>query len=222
MIDYKAITQEILNCFNKTELEVYESMQPFDSLHLASMGHNDTEGYQVFTPEFIVKDMCSAIGDDIFDFSKYVLEPTSGDGAFTVYILLRRLEKALKGDDFELDSLRALSTIYSIEMDKELIEKQRNNILTAMVLFLKDYKLVVPEGFLDVFKCIIVKNFIWAMFNDDPDTQSMASFNGEVDIAFAMPNAEKNKANDNYLLMPVWSISKDSIIFHEEGVEQLW
>ena len=221
-MDFKGVALDLQNKFTKTELKVYESIQCFDSIHLASMGHNDTEGYQIFTPEFIVKDMCAAIGDDILDFSKNVLEPTSGDGAFTVYILLRRLEKALKSDNFELDSLRALSTIYSIEMDKELIEKQRNNILTAITLFIKEHKLEVSEGYLDVFKCIIVKNFIWAMFNDDPDTQSMATFNGEVDIAFAMPNAEKNKANDNYLLMPVWSIDDNSITFHEEGVEQPW
>ena len=128
-MDFKGVALDLQSKFSKTELKVYESIQCFDSIHLASMGHNDTEGYQIFTPEFIVKDMCAAIGDDIFDFSKNVLEPTSGDGAFTVYILLRRLEKALKGGNFELDSLRALSTIYSIEMDKELIEKQRNNIL---------------------------------------------------------------------------------------------
>ena len=219
-MDFKGVALGLQSKFSKTELKVYESIQCFDSIHLASMGHNDTEGYQIFTPEFIVKDMCAAIGDDIFDFSKNVLEPTSGDGAFTVYIFLRRLEKALNGCNFELDSLRALSTIYSIEMDKELIEKQRNNILTAVTLFIQDHKIDVSEGFFDVFKCVIVKNFIWAMFNEDSDTSSMALLNGEVDIAFAMPNAEKNKKNDNYLLMPVWEINNDSIDFHEEGVEQ--
>lgn len=215
-MDFKGVALDLQSKFSKTELKTYESIQCFDSIHLASMGHNDTEGYQIFTPEFIVKDMCAAIGDDIFDFSKNVLEPTSGDGAFTVYILLRRLEKALKGDNFELDSLRALSTIYSIEMDKELIEKQRNNILTAITLFIKDHKIEVSDGYFDVFKCIIVKNFIWAMFNSDSPIDA-GLFGTEV--AYDMPKAEKNIFEP--LDMPVWNISESNITVHEEGVE-IW
>ena len=215
-MDFKGVALDLQSKFSKTELKTYESIQCFDSIHLASMGHNDTEGYQIFTPEFIVKDMCAAIGDDIFDFSKNVLEPTSGDGAFTVYILLRRLEKALKGDNFELDSLRALSTIYSIEMDKELIEKQRNNILTVITLFLKDHKIEVSDGYFDVFKCIIVKNFIWAMFNSDSPIDA-GLFGTEV--AYDMPKAEKNIFEP--LDMPVWNISESNITVHEEGVE-IW
>ena len=215
-MDFKSIADKIVSDFTKTELAAYKNIVTFDVLSLSSSGHNDTEGYQIFTPEFIVKDMCAAIGDDIFDSSKNVLEPTSGDGAFTVYILLKRLEKALKGSNFELDSLRAVSTIYSIEMDKELIEKQRNNVLTAISLFIKDHKIEAPEGYLDVFKCIIVKNFVWAMFNSDSPIDA-GLFGTE--IAYEMPKAEKNVFNP--LDMPVWDISENGISVHEEGVE-IW
>ena len=218
-MDYSGIVARLKASYTKEQLKYYDQIVEFDSLKLASMGHNDTEGYQIFTPEFIVKDMCAAIGNDIFDFSKNVLEPTSGDGAFTVYILSKRLEKAFKGGNFELDSLRALSTIYSIEMDEELIIKQRNNVFTLFKLFTKKHKIEVADGYFEFVKCMILSNFMWAMFNEDPDTQSMALFNAEVDIAFAMPNAEKNKKNDNYLLMPVWEITESDIDVHEEGVE---
>ena len=83
-MDYSGIVARLKANYTKEQLKYYDQIVEFDSLKLASMGHNDTEGYQIFTPEFIVKDMCAAIGNDIFDFSKNVLEPTSGDGAFTV------------------------------------------------------------------------------------------------------------------------------------------
>ena len=213
---FEVIFSTLLNKFNKSELKSLESIQCFDNIRLASMGSNDKEGYQIFTPEFIVRDMCAAIGDDILDFSKTILEPTSGDGAFTVYILLRRLEKALKGNNFEIDSLKALSTIYSIEMDKELIEQQRNNILTAVTLFINDNNIEVSEGYYDVFKCIIVKNFIWAMFNSD-NPIDISIFGTE--IAYKMPKGKKNRFEPLY--MPVWEISENNITFHEEGVE-IW
>ena len=215
-MDLDFIATNIRSHFNKAELKVFDGIQPFDCIHLASMGHNDTEGYQIFTPEFIVKQMCEAIGDEILDFAKTVLEPTSGDGAFTVYILLRRLEKAMELGNFELNSLKALSTIYSIEMDKELIDKQRNNILTAVVLFVKEHNLQVQEGYFELLKCIITKNFIWAMFNSDNPIDA-GLFGTE--IAYEMPKAEKGTLRP--LDMPVWEINENDISVHEEGVE-LW
>ena len=175
--------------------------------------HNDTEGYQIFTPDFIVKDMCQAIGPDIFDSSKTVLEPTSGDGAFTTYILQKRLEKI--NDNFEIESLKALSTIYSIEMDKELIEKQRNNIFTVVKSFVETRKIEVSPSYFDILKCIIVRNFMWAMSNTYRDEGLLLG----IDVAYKMPEAEKG--NLKPLDMPVWEISEKEINVHEEGVD-LW
>ena len=110
------------------------------------MGSNDTEGYQIFTPKFIVEQMVSAIGDDVLDFTKTILEPTSGVGAFTTYILFKHME-TIKSN-YEIEILKALSTIYSIEMDKELIEKQRNNIFLLYTISLKKKKLKSMSRFL--------------------------------------------------------------------------
>lgn len=176
------------------------------------MGHNDTEGYQIFTPEFIVEQMCSAVGSDILDFSKNVLEPTSGDGAFTVYILQKRLE-TIK-EDFEINSFKALSTIYSVEMDKELIEKQRNNIFTLVRLFINKNQINVSDFYFDILKCIITTNFIWAMFNSDNPIDA-GLFGTEV--IYKMPNAERQDYKP--LDFPVWDIDHNDIDFHEEGAD---
>ena len=211
-MNYQIILNKIKSKFSKTQLKIFDSISPFESLHLASMGHNDTEGYQIFTPEFIVEQMCSAVGSDILDFSKNVLEPTSGDGAFTVYILQKRLE-TIK-EDFEINSFKALSTIYSVEMDKELIEKQRNNIFTLVRLFINKNQINVSDFYFDILKCIITTNFIWAMFNSDNPIDA-GLFGTEV--IYKMPNAERQDYKP--LDFPVWDIDQNDIDFHEEGAD---
>ena len=213
MIDFSNFVSRIKAEFKKDQIKAFDSIQFFEGLQLASVGHNDTEGYQIFTPDFIVKDMCEAVGPDIFDSSKTVLEPTSGDGAFTTYILQKRLEKINR--NFEIESLKALSSIYSIEMDKELIEKQRNNIFTLVKLFVESNKIEVHSSYYEILKCIIVRNFIWAMFNNEHNDGFLLG----VDVAYKMPEAEKG--NLKPLDMPVWEINEKDINVHEEGVD-LW
>lgn len=213
MIDFSFFVNELKKDFSKEQLKTFESISFLDSVHLASMGHNDIEGYQIFTPDFIVRDMCQAIGKDVTDFNKTILEPTSGDGAFTTYIFKMRLE-SIKSD-FEIYSLKALSTIYSIEMDKELIEKQRNNILTIAKLFIEENGILVSPSYYDMLKCIITRNFMWAMFNSERNEGLLLG----IDVAYKMPEAEKGKMKP--LDMPVWEISETSIKVHEEGVD-LW
>ena len=124
---------------SKSENEAFDNIVLFDSIQLANSGSEDDDGFQIFTPRFIVEDMVEAIGKkNILDINKTILEPTSGDGAFTVYILLERLKSIYKKnkDNFEIDSLKSLATIYSIEMDKSLILKQRNNIFTLISKFI--------------------------------------------------------------------------------------
>lgn len=209
--------ENIKSQLKKFELDNFDSIELFEKINLASMGSNDTEGFQVFTPEFIVKDMVKAIGnDEVFDITKNILEPTSGDGAFTVYIASKRLENILKNDPekFEINSLIALSTIYSIEMDEELIKKQRNNIFTLYKTFADKNGIQLSHEYFELVKCIISTNFMWAMFNSDGDLGLMSA-----DIAFKMPEAEKK--NEKVLDMVVWKISNDNVEFDREGVD-LW
>lgn len=52
-MDYQIILDKIKSKFTKAQIKIFESISAFESLRLASMGHNDTEGYQVFTPRFV-------------------------------------------------------------------------------------------------------------------------------------------------------------------------
>ena len=213
-MDFQIFLKNLLSKFTKEQVHIFNSIVEYEELKLASMGHNDTEGYQIFTPSFIVKDMCAAIGKDIFDFSKTILEPTSGDGAFTTYIFEQRLKKIK--ENFEVESLKALSTIYSIEMDKELIEKQRNNIFSLVKLFVKKKKIKVDDSYFEILKCVITTNFMWAMFNSD---RSIDAGLFGTELAYKMPDAGKNIYKP--LNMSVWEISNTSVDYHEEEVD-LW
>lgn len=197
--------------FNKDTLKKFDAITVLPEIKLASMGSNDTEGYQIFTPKFIVEQMVSAIGDDVLDFTKTILEPTSGDGAFTTYILFKRME-TIKSN-YEIEILKALSTIYSIEMDKELIEKQRNNIYSVIHNFINEKEIEVDESFFNAVKCVIIKNFIWAMFNsNNPIDLGLLG----MEVAYKMPDA--GKGNLKSLSFPVWEINDNSFTYHEEDV----
>lgn len=187
-IDYEAIKKKI---------------KELDKVSFLSHGENDDNGFQIFTPDFIVDGMMKAIGySKIEDFSKTILEPTSGDGAFTCRILERRLNKAWKDKEtFVPQSLRALSTIYSIEMDKSLIEIQRNNIFTIFMSFVKKGHLE-NEKYIDLIKEIIARNFIWGIFNSDNEITQLSP-----DVVYRMPEATKQ--NLIPLQFPVWTINDD-------------
>jgi len=212
VFDFTSCVDDIHSRFNKEQLNAFNAITCFDCLHLATLGYNDREGFQIFTPEFIVKQMTDAIGDDLLDFSKTVLEPTSGDGAFTTYILQKRLE-TIK-ENFEIESLKALSTIYSIEMDNELIILQRNNILTLLKNYIKEHNLIVDYSYYDMAKCIITLNFVWAMFNYNSPIGGFL-----VDVAYKMPNAEKKAFKP--INFAVWNIADNNITVKDEGVD-IW
>ena len=213
-MEFSSFVDKIKLRFKREDIKNYDSIKFLDKLELAIHGHDDTEGYQIFTPEFIVKQMTEAIGDDILDFEKTILEPTSGDGAFTTYILRKRLETIR--DNFEINSLKALSTIYSVEMDKELIIGQRNNIFTLVKLFIEEKHIEVNNSYFDILRCIITTNFIWAMFNSDKEID--AGFFG-AEVAYKMPDAEKHKLKS--IEFPVWNISDENIEVHYEEAQIL-
>lgn len=171
-------------------------------LKFTDYGLNDAEGFQIFTPEFIVEDMIKALGvEKVTDFSKTILEPTSGDGAFTFRILELRLKRVLQ-ENPGLDSLRALSTIYSIEMDRELIQKQRNNIYTIMVNFAKEHG-ITSELYMKAVKDIILTNFYWAKTNYEEDPHKLFG----TTVAYKMKKAPPNEKEP--IVFYTWKFNDD-------------
>jgi hypothetical protein len=195
----KEIDKKIINTkFGQKNIEDLVYLEkPSYALH----GEKDEDGFQIFTPEFIVNGMIEAIGkEEVLNFTKTILEPASGDGAFTGRILEMRL-KTIK-DDFAIESLKALSTIYSIEMEKSLIDSQRNNIYTIMLNYAKKKK-IFNENYFTCLKDIIFSNFIWGMTNTE---NNLVNITG-ISVAYPMPS------DGNPFEEPVkfysWSINND-------------
>lgn len=184
---------------NRRISKAFKNIRLLERIELSNGGSNDVEGYQIFTPRFIVEDMTNAIGtENITDFTKNVLEPTSGDGAFVVYILEQRL-KTINGDNVLTNVLKALSTIYSIEMDEELILKQRNNVYTLVRMFLNERNIDITDDYDKFLRLMISTNCMWATFNTEPLgflTDLLASY---------MP-LDKDGKNVEF---PVWKITDD-------------
>ena len=139
-----------------------------NGLDLKSKGSVDTEGYQIFTPDFIVKKMIDLIDSKVVNsFEKTILEPTSGDGAFIVEITKKRLDSIENKSDFLSLSLKAMSTIFSIELDTDLMNQQRNNIYTLIIDTINNRNIKINTTYDLSLKKIILYNFINGELNID-------------------------------------------------------
>ncbi|MDR3293832.1 MAG: hypothetical protein LBT20_07020 [Clostridiales bacterium] len=188
--------------------KIAQEIVDFDKYpELQKTGENKGNKVEIFTPFFIVQDMVKCIGDKyVSDITHTILEPSSGDGAFTVYILELRLKGIWKNDKthYLQKSLQALSTIYSIEMNEPLIKKQRSNIYSLLCYFAKTHKIILTEEYLKLAKEIIATNFMWAETNIK-SKPNLSLY--DIEIAWYMP--ESNKKTNNAVKFAKWNIDED-------------
>lgn len=192
------------------------SISRLKEVRLKAFGNNeDLDNFQVFTPRFIVADMLKAIGDEnIANVDHRILEPASGDGAFTCRILELRLKK-IDGHDpkavFE-DVLRSLATIYSIELDEGLVQEQRSNIYTLAVQYLADRDVELSESEDVLLRLVVHSNFIWGETNIDLTPTLL-----DCDVASKMPEARRGERVS--VRFPVWRFEGGRVSLRFEAPE---
>lgn len=77
---------------------------------------------EVYTPQFIVKDMCDLIPSEIWEnIESTFLEPACGNGNFLVEIYARKLERCKT----EKDGLKALASIVGIDIQQDNVDESR-------------------------------------------------------------------------------------------------
>lgn len=178
-------------------------------------GYDNNDNFQIFTPDFIVHQMLDTIGDEnIVDLNHVILEPTSGDGAFTIRILERRIKEILnKKLSFETSILKAVSTIYSIEMDERLLLLQRDNIRQLIRYFSYRHKQPISQTFLTSLEDILQFNFVFGETNIKEEISD--SLFG-VELGWYMPNID----NSNPIKFYSWIINDDlSVTKKLESIE---
>lgn len=84
---------------------------------------------EVYTPSFIVKEMCDMLDKEndfqAFSIDKTFLEPACGNGNFLVEILERKLKECKN----EKDGLKALNSIFGIDIQADNVEESRERLL---------------------------------------------------------------------------------------------
>lgn len=95
---------------------------------------------EVFTPQWVVRDMVKTVGEDyIFNPTTTILEPSVGTGNFFVYILENRLSHLPKIDSEEntLKVLQSVESLYGIEIQEDNVEECRENLWQVCENFFK-------------------------------------------------------------------------------------
>lgn len=85
---------------------------------------------EVFTADKEVRAMCDLVNDEAVDLNAKILEPACGEGNFLLEILQRRLNAlAVDGaNNFELNSLIALSNLYGIDILPDNVKACREKL----------------------------------------------------------------------------------------------
>lgn len=89
---------------------------------------------EVFTPEWVVKDMCDMLqennqGEDVFRPDTTFLEPTCGTGNFLVEILKRKLNMCKDTED----CFTSLRSIYGVDIMPDNIQESKERMLDIFV-----------------------------------------------------------------------------------------
>ena len=85
---------------------------------------------EVYTPHFIVKDMCDLIPSEIWEnIESSFLEPSCGTGNFLAEIYSRKLERCKN----EKDGLKALNSIYGVDIQSDNVAESRLRLVEMFV-----------------------------------------------------------------------------------------
>ena len=124
---------------------------------------------EVYTPQFIVKDMCDLIPKETWDnIESTFLEPACGTGNFLVEIYARKLERCQN----EKDGLKALNSIYGVDIQADNVCESRKRLVDMFIA-----KFPNANEYAEFFAWAIVSNNIICDDFLNPQTKTLKSWN---------------------------------------------
>jgi hypothetical protein len=121
---------------------------------------------EVFTSEREVRSMLDLVQYLSENIGNTFLEPSCGDGNFLIVILARKLDtiklKYKKQEDIEFYALKAVASIYGVDISPENVIEARKRMLSEIKNFhLNKFRTKKPgDGFWDSINWILEKNII--------------------------------------------------------------
>lgn len=96
---------------------------------------------EVFTPQYIVEDMCNMLRDnntetDVFGIENTFLEPSCGDGVFILEILRRKFAHCEKRADYTA----CLNSVYGMELQENNVKACIENVIALCQEYFKPTK----------------------------------------------------------------------------------
>lgn len=123
---------------------------------------------EVYTPQFIVKDMCDLIPSDIWEnIESSFLEPACGTGNFLAEIYARKLERCKN----EKDGLKALNSIFGIDILADNVCESRQRLVDMFLA-----KFPNANEYAEFFAWAIVSNNIVCDDFLNPQTETLKSW----------------------------------------------
>lgn len=129
---------------------------------------------EVFTAEREVEAMLDLVSDSAASIDARFLEPSCGNGNFLVAILHRKLatvyRRHKKQKPFEFNSLKALASIYGVDIDGHNIREARDRMKLTMLDFYSTHLNTARQtsGFSQAVEYILQKNVrVGDMLNDE-------------------------------------------------------
>lgn len=124
-----------------------------------------TDHGEVYTPEWLVKDMLNLIPKDATKIQSRYLENSAGEGAFLVEIAFRKLKLVFQTyhllHDREFYTLVAISNIYGLELLKDNVEIIKIKMKTLVIKFFNENGILeINSRFIKSLNLILDANII--------------------------------------------------------------
>ena len=133
-------------------IEQFLSLEGYDTETRKDRRKGSGGSNEFFTPYSIVKRMCDKVpAEDWADPDKTFLEPSQGNGQFTIFILYRRIH------EYNIPWRKALETMYTCELMEDNVQESRQRVHELLRNIAPDYDPIIADEIMD-------KNFVCSDF----------------------------------------------------------